>query len=193
MKVRSIIRVVGGVAVLVLVVVLVTEVREDPTAHLSDADRARATADYQRSKPRTAPDESGARSPGADPKRAVRPKKAPTAPDEHAVDPVPEPPALVEEEPQNDEAEDDERLAEASRLYASGDYAAATKLASEFLEHRPRNNQMLWIMVSSSCATKDRDAAQEWYERLPLRSRRMAREHCAEYGVELERPNPDQP
>jgi hypothetical protein len=181
MKVRRIILVVAGAAALVLVVILLSEVRRKPTSTLSHGDRARAPTEQRGSRPTAVTDRTDARA------RAFEPDRQAGNHPQRDAEAVAKPPPTLSPTDDDDsyEAEDNARIEEATGLYESGDYSAAAKLAEEFLGYRPRNNKMLWIMFSSSCATKNVEAAREWFEELHVRYWKEAREHCAGYGVEI--------
>lgn len=186
MKVRSIIRVVAGAAVLVLVVVLFSEVRKNPTTTLADQRRARPAPEHRGPRPTAHHDESAVES------RARAPEHRGDTPSARAPEPAPSPPPKSDEteapafpEGNPDEAEDNARIDEATRLFEQGDYSAATQMAEKLLEYRPRNNKMLWIRFASACDTQNREDALEWFERLHPRYWKKARTYCAEHGVEI--------
>lgn len=70
-------------------------------------------------------------------------------------------------------------MQEATNAYDKGDLAKAKTIASKVLARFPSNAQMLHVMVSSSCAEGNVEAAQKYYGRLSPADRASLKKQCA--------------
>ena len=74
----------------------------------------------------------------------------------------------------------DDLMLEASKSYDSGDYDRAREIAQQVLAKQPSNVRMLRVMVSSACIEGDQAVAQTYYNQLPPNDRAQMRTRCAD-------------
>lgn len=200
MQARNIIIGLAGVAMVGILVVLLVGVRGGGKAEVSEEQRARALAEYQRrnriaevAKP--LPDDK-LPAPLFDRTRRPRPvvdeedekpaRRAPRIPERRASRAQVE--AAIDSARGEDEAEGDETVAgmtQATRHYDKGDYPAALEAALAVLEDDPRNIKMLRVVVSTKCALNEVDSARSYSKRLPRRDQRQMRTRCKNWGADL--------
>ncbi|HTM21019.1 MAG TPA: hypothetical protein VL172_10940 [Kofleriaceae bacterium] len=85
----------------------------------------------------------------------------------------------------NSDPEQDEKMADATASYDSGDYQAAQEKALAILESSPRNIKMLRIAVSTSCMFGDLAKAKELNARLPKAQQEQMRRRCKKNGGDI--------
>jgi hypothetical protein len=190
--------------VLAALVLLVMKVRGGSGAGVSDEERARALAEYERTRAaldREQPmqsDRVGKRRKSPPPLRAEKPaeddeeKRVPRTPlgiprripaakqtfEGARVAPK------VDTDDEDDETK--KQMKEATRLYDKGNYPAALEEALKVLDENPRNIKMLRVAVSALCSTGEVEKAQRYLAGLPKRDQVQMRRRCRKWGVELE-------